>query len=359
MRFSIFLDLGRVSPDVPTAQLLEECTELVEMADAGGFETVFCGEHHGHELTIAPNPLSLLAYWAGRVSRVRLGTAVVCAPYWHPVRLAGEAGLLDLMTGGRFDLGIGRGAYAYEFARMAGGIEPEVARQALAEMLPALRGLWAGDYEHEGDNWSFPSTTSTPRPTQPGGPPVWVSARHPDVFRLAVENRCNLMVTPLSMPFAEVESLAERRDNAVAEVGSGFHPQMAVLRDTCVYDDEKDRDVPVRAQLTHGRYFNSLFRTDGDVRNGWVQPVDSSQGESDPDEVWENHVFGTPSQVVDKLKAYEAVGTDVFLYGATFGLDHAAERRSLELFIDQVMPAFAQSEAETQAGSEAAAGSGR
>jgi flavin-dependent trigonelline monooxygenase, oxygenase component len=340
VRFSIFLDLGRVSPEISTREVLDRCTELVEMADAGGFETVFCGEHHGHELTIAPNPMSLLAYWAGRVSRVRLGTAVVSAPYWHPIRLAGEAGLLDLLTGGRFDLGIGRGAYPYEFARMAGGIEPEAARLALAEMLPALRGLWAGDYEHEGRLWNFPSTTSTPRPQQHDGPPVWVSARHPDVFRLAVENGCNLMVTPLGMPFTEVESLAERRDAAVAEVASGHRPQMMVLRDACVYDDEADRDVPVKAQLTHARYFNSLFTTEGDVRSGWVQPVDSANGAPSEDEVHENYVFGTPGKVIEKLRAYEAVGTDVFLYGATFGLDHAFERRSLELFIDEVVPAF-------------------
>jgi len=345
VRFSIFLDLGRVSPDLSTREVLDQCTELVEMADAGGFETIFAGEHHGHELTIAPNPLSLLAYWTSHVSRARLGTAVVCAPYWHPIRLAGEAGLLDLMTGGRFDLGIGRGAYTYEFARMAGGIEPAAAREALGEMLPALRGLWAGDYEHKGQLWSFPSTTSTPRPQHPEGPPIWVSARHPDVFRLAVENRCNLMVTPLGMPFAEVESLAERRDAAVAEVGSGHRPQMAVLRDTCVYDDDADRSKPVDAMLTHGRHFNSLFSTDGDVREGWVQPIDSPHGSSDPDEVWENYNFGTPAQVIEKLRRYEAVGTDVFLYGATFGLDHAFERRSLELFINEVMPAFRDSDA--------------
>jgi alkanesulfonate monooxygenase SsuD/methylene tetrahydromethanopterin reductase-like flavin-dependent oxidoreductase (luciferase family) len=341
MRFSIFLDLGRTSPDVSTSQVLEQTTELVELADAGGFEAVFCGEHHGHELTIAPNPMSLLAYWSNHVQRVRLGTAVVCAPYWHPVRLAGEAGLLDLITGGRFDLGIGRGAYTYEFARMAGGIPPETAREALGEMLPALRGLWAGDYEHKGEMWNFPSTTSTPRPQSPEGPPVWVSARHPDVFRLAVENRCNLMVTPLSMPFAEVESLAERRDVAVAEVGSGFVPEMMVLRNACVYADDSQREEPVRALLDNNRYFGSLFRTDGNVRSGWVQPVDPDE-EPSVEETWENHVFGTPEQVVGKLREYERVGTDVFMYGSSYGLDHATEVRSLKLFIDEVMPAFAE-----------------
>ena len=340
MRFSLFLDLGRVSPDTSMEQVLEETTELVAIADRGGFETVFAGEHHGHELTVAPNPMSLLAYWAGKVDRVRLGTAVVCAPYWHPVRLAGEAGLLDLLTGGRFDLGIGRGAYTYEFARMAGGIPPEVARQALGEMLPALRGLWAGDYEHKGEMWTFPSTTSTPRPRHPEGPPLWVSARHPDVFRLAIENRCHLMVTPLSMPFAEVESLAERRAAAVSEVGSGFEPQMMVLRDACVYEDESQKYVPVDAQIEHGQYFSNLFRTDGEVRGGWVQPTESTDSPS-RDETWQNHVFGTPAQVIEKLRDYERVGTDVFMYGATFGLDHATEARSLQLFVDEVMPAFA------------------
>lgn len=339
MRFSIFLDLGRTSPDKSTTELLDEATELVRLADQGGFEGVFCGEHHGHEMTIAPNPMELLAYWASGTTNLRLGTAVVCAPYWHPVRLAGEAALLDVMTGGRFDLGIGRGAYPYEFARMAGGISPETARGALAELLPALRGLWKGDYVHEGDMWQFPSTTSTPRPTAPSGPPVWVSARHPDVFKMAVENHCNLMVTPLGMPFDEVESLEERRREAVSEVANGFEPEMMVLRDACVYESESDRHVPVEALLEHQQYFNNLFSTDGDVRQGWVQPS-ASDGKSSPDEVWENHVFGTPDQVVDKLRAYERVGTDVFLLGVAFGVDHEITKRSLKLMVDEVIPQF-------------------
>src|SRR5699024_6202662 len=110
---------------------------------------------------------------------------------------------------------------------------------------PALRGLWSGDYAHEGTMWSFPSTTSTPRPVQNGGPPLWVSARHPDVFRMACENRSNVMATPLDMPFAEVESLRERLDTAVAEVDNEFLPKFMVLRHACVHDG-RDPLMPAR-----------------------------------------------------------------------------------------------------------------
>lgn len=338
MKFALMVDLGRTTPDVPMEQVVEETTELVLTAEQGGFELVVCGEHHGHEMTIAPNPLTLLSYWANQTSRIRLGTAVICAPYWHPVRLAGEAGLIDVLSGGRLDLGIGRGAFPYEFARMAGGIPPETARESLAEMLPALRGLWAGDYAHDGSMWSFPSTTSTPRTVQDGGPPLWVSARHPDVFRMACENKCNVMVTPLSMPFSEVESLRERLDTAVAEVDNGFAPTMMVLRHACVHDGT-DPLMPARYEHETARQFSNLFNSDGDVRGGWVQPVEATDVRS-LEELTENQVYGTPDEVIGKLKKYEAAGTDVFLYGASWGLPHELELASLRRFVDEVVPAF-------------------
>ncbi|WP_031464533.1 LLM class flavin-dependent oxidoreductase [Sciscionella sediminilitoris] len=341
MKFALMLDLGRIDARISAAELRDRANEIVEFADRSGFDTVFCGEHHGHELTMAPNPLAQLAAWSQRVERIRLGTAVLCAPYWHPVRLAGEAGLVDLLSDGRLELGIGRGAYTYEFARMAGGIAPEIARESLAELVPALRGLWAGDYAHDGAKYSFPATTSTPRPTQPGGPPLWISARHPELFELAVRERCNVMVAPLNMPFEEVVSLRERLDKAVASVGNGHVPRMMTLRDAFVYEDPGQWKVGPEAALAREPYFNSLFQSDGEVHEGFVHPY-HKPGTQPPtaEELWQNLVFGTPSQVIEKLHRYEQAGTDVFLYGATFGVPHELEMRSLELFAEQVIPAF-------------------
>lgn len=345
MRFALMIDLGRTSPDVPMDRMIDEVLELVTIADKGGFDTVFCGEHHGIELTIAPNPFILLASWAQHVKRIRLGTAVVCAPYWHPLRLAGEAGLVDQLSGGRVEIGIGRGAYPYEFNRMGGGITPEQGRENLRELVPALRGLWAGDYAHDGDRWSFPEATATPRPVQQPHPPIWISARAPEVFDFAVAQRCGVMATPLHWSFDEVISLRERLDAAVERDGGGFTPRLMVLRDACVYEDPADWRRPVDHLRDNARYFEALFSDVGGVHTGYPEPADlaklDDKDDYTPEAVWENHVFGTPKEVVEKLRRYEAAGVDTFLYGAGWKLPHEQRKRSLELFISDVMPAFA------------------
>jgi flavin-dependent trigonelline monooxygenase, oxygenase component len=339
MRFGLMVDLGRTSAEKSMPQTLDEVTELVKAADRVGFDMVVCGEHHGHEMTIAPAPFTLLTYWSQVTSRVRLGTAVLCAPYWHPIRLAGEAAMFDLISGGRLELGIGRGAYPYEFDRMAGGIPPEVAREQLGELLPALRGLWRGNYAHDGTLYKFPATTSTPRPLRPEGPPLWVSARHPDLFAMAVENHANLMVAPLGKGFEEVESLMERRADAIAKVDNGFEPEIAVLRDTYVATDDADLMAAAHGMHHADGYFSNLFRTNGDVHDGWVTWVEP-QDTGAIDDILANQVFGTIDDVHTQLKRYEAVGTDLYLYNGTAGVPFELELASIERFGAEVIPAF-------------------
>ena len=345
MKFSLSLELSRESASMPVKQVIERSLELVRLADAGGFHSVFTGEHHGIELTIAPNPFIQLAVWARETSRIRLGTAVLAAPYWHPIRLAGEAGLLDVISDGRLELGIGRGAYAYEFERMGGGISVEASRASLLELVPAIKALWEGDYAHQGTAWSFPATTAVPHPVQDPHPPIWISARHPDVFRFAVDNRCHVMATPLHLRFDEVIALRERLDRAVADSGDGWQPQLMMLRNTGVYDSPARIPDYVTALIDHMRYFDTLFQNVGGVHRGFVDKADlarvSGKENYDEDALVTNHMFGTPEQVIEKLKMYEAAGVDTFMYGGTWGLSHPDELRSLELFITEVMPAFA------------------
>jgi alkanesulfonate monooxygenase SsuD/methylene tetrahydromethanopterin reductase-like flavin-dependent oxidoreductase (luciferase family) len=85
--------------------------------------------------------------------------------------------MLDLLSDGRLELGIGRGAYQREFNRMAGGLQQQVGVAYMQEMLPVLKQLWQGDCEHKGTYWSFPASTSVPKPLQKPHPPLWVAAR--------------------------------------------------------------------------------------------------------------------------------------------------------------------------------------
>jgi alkanesulfonate monooxygenase SsuD/methylene tetrahydromethanopterin reductase-like flavin-dependent oxidoreductase (luciferase family) len=342
MKFSISISLERFDPKMDMRDVQARALELVQMAEAGGFEIAWTPEHHTIEFTIGPNPFVVLAQWAAHTNNIRLGTAVVVAPYWHPIRVAGEAALVDVMSNGRLEFGIGRGAYQYEFDRMAGGIPQERGVAYMKEMLPAVKGLWSGDYEHKGEYWSLPLTTSGPRPLQKPFPPIWVAARI-ETFDWP-SHGAHIMSTPLSRPTAEVQILGEKFEAALAGNPGVKRPRFLMLRRTCVYESNDGWKAPVDAAINYGRYFENLFKNIGPVRMGFPEPVDyakiANRGEYAPQNVREYNIFGTPDEVIRKLRFYEKCGVENFCYGASFGLRHELAKRSLELFIHEVMPAF-------------------
>ena len=216
MKFSLSIDLSRDNPSIDMRDVARHAMEMVQMADDSGFEIVWAAEHHAIEMTIAPSPFQLLAWFGANTDNIRLGIAVVQAPYWHPIRVAGEVGLLDLMSGGRVEFGIGRGAYQREFDRMMGGMDQLKGVAYMQEMLPVLKGLWAGDYEHRGEFWSFPASTACPKPLQKPHPPLWIAARHPSTFDWALGQGCNIMSWALTRPFSEVEKYKQQFEDALA-----------------------------------------------------------------------------------------------------------------------------------------------
>ena len=106
-------------PDVPDAKNLDDTLYIGELVEPLGFDSIWATEHYGSAYSMQPNPLQYLAYWAGRTNRVDVGTAVVVAPWWNPVRLASELSMLDiLLQGRRLHLGIGRGIAPHEYASL-------------------------------------------------------------------------------------------------------------------------------------------------------------------------------------------------------------------------------------------------
>ena len=344
MKFQLAINLERMDNSHDMAEVARHTLEMVQMADAGGFTTAWAAEHHALEMTIAPNPFSILTWWAAQTNRIRLGTACVAAAYWHPIKVAGEAAFVDLISGGRLEFGIGSGAYQREFDRMHPGLKQSDAWRYMQEMLPVVRALWAGDTAHDGEFWSFPTSTSCPKPLQKQVP-VWIAARAPITYDYAVKNGCNIMSWPLTRDMAEAEIYMGRMADAMAANPGAARPKMAMMRHTAVYDRADDWMVPVRAAQTQLSQFENLFKNMGDVENGFPKsiPLDQlgNRAEYDPQMLQRNLMFGTPDQVIAKLRAYEALGVDEFIYYASLGLGRAEQKRSMELFCAEVMPAFA------------------
>ena len=344
MKFHIAINLERMSPADDMAAIAAHTLDMVRMAEDGGFEIAWAAEHHALEMTIAPNPFQILAWWAGETSRIRLGSAVANAAYWHPIGLAGEAAFLDLISGGRLEFGLGSGAYQREFDRMRPGVDQKDGWRYMQEMLPLIRRLWQGDVTHEGEFWQFPAATSCPKPVQ-GEVPFWVAARSPITFDYAVANGCDVMSWPLTLPFAEAEKYRAQLDEAVARAGGTWQGRFAMMRHAAVWQDEADRAAAMAAIRGVLGQFGNLMMKKGEVRNGFPDrvPLEELDGNArvDPAMLEENLMFGRPEVVVEKLRRYQALGVDAFIYYASMGLAPEVQKRSLRLFIDRVMPEFA------------------
>ncbi len=343
MKFHLAINLERMDDNIDIVAVRDHTLEMVKMADKAGFEIAWAAEHHALEMTIAPNPFQIMTWWADHTENIRLGCGVANAAYWHPINLAGEAAMVDLLSGGRLDLGLGSGAYQREFDRMKPGLPQPESYKYMQEMLPLVQELWKGDVEHNGDKWQFPKATSCPKPLQ-DEVPMWVAARSPITFDYAVENGCNIMCWPLTMPMSEAEKYRVQLDESIAKAG-GWNGTFALMRHTAVYGNEDDRTQCVSAIRNVLGKFGNLMMKKGDVINGFPESVPFEELEGnvrvDPKMLEENLMFGSPEKVIEKLKAYEALGVDAFIYYASMGLDMDVQKRSMELFINEVMPEFA------------------
>lgn len=342
MKFHLAINLERMDDTTSMPDVRDHTIAMVKMADKAGFEIAWAAEHHAIEMTIAPNPFQIMTWWADHTDNIRLGCGVANASYWHPINLAGEAALVDVLSGGRLELGLGAGAYQREFDRMRPGLSQKDGHKYMQEMLPLVRALWEGDVAHHGEHWQFPKATACPKPLQ-DKVPMWVAARSPGTFDYAVENDCNVMCWPLTLPFEEAENYKQLLDSAIVKAGE-WNGTFALMRHTSVYDNEADRAATLSGVRNALGKFGNLMMQKGDVVNGFPEniPLADLEGNArvDPTMLEENLVFGSPEQVIAKLKAYEALGVDSFIYYASMGLDMDVQKRSMELFITKVMPEF-------------------
>ena len=344
MKFSLFAHMERIASEQDQKQLYDEFIELCVLADQSGFSKIWTGEHHGMNFTIAPNPFINLADLARVTKNVRLGTGTIVAPFWHPIKLAGEAAMTDIITGGRLDLGIARGAYSFEYDRVGGGVDAWAAGQMLREIIPAIKGLWQGDYTHEGEHWSFPKTTSSPKPIQDPHPPIWVAARDPSSHEFALLNGCNVQVAPLWLGDEEVESLMEKFNTACAAHPDIARPKIMLLNHTYVAESKQELAQGAIDISRFYCYFGAWFKNERPISQGLIKTLSDEEMAKiemySPANMRKNNVVGTPQQVIKRLKHYQALGYDEYSFWIDSSMSYEKKRRSLELFINEVMPAF-------------------
>ncbi|PYN95951.1 MAG: hypothetical protein DMD91_23190 [Candidatus Rokuibacteriota bacterium] len=191
MDFGTFLLMQ--SPSARSSQeIYSRGVEMAQAAETLGFRNVWLAEHHFSTYGYLSRPAQLATYIAAKTTRLRVGTAVIVVPLHHPLVIAEEIATLDLLSGGRLDVGLGRGYQHYEFERF--GLELESGRQRWDESVDIIVKSFEGrPFSYDGKLFKIPETAVFPQPFQKPHPPIWITAQSPDSLDAAVRRGFNVL----------------------------------------------------------------------------------------------------------------------------------------------------------------------
>jgi probable F420-dependent oxidoreductase len=329
MQFAIFgsAQAGSERPGAAFGEGFHDFVEFNVEAEALGYGATFLVEHHFTGWNQVSATLQLLTWLAARTTTLRLGTAVLVLPWHNPVLLAEQAATLDLMSGGRLDLGVGKGYRHTEFEGF--GIPPEEAQARFDEALEVILKAWTKRerFSHEGRFWRFQNVVVEPPPKQLPHPPLWIGAGSPASIKRAAERGHNLILDQ----FASGEMLGERIALFQAETAARGRPydpmQVVVARDMFVVDNEREKEAAIqRNNEVHARTL-SVSRAPGRAGGSHILAyVHTAQQQR------ESPLIGTPDEIVAKLQRLRAAGVEYAMLNA------AGSRANLRRFAREVMP---------------------
>jgi alkanesulfonate monooxygenase SsuD/methylene tetrahydromethanopterin reductase-like flavin-dependent oxidoreductase (luciferase family) len=333
LEFGVFDHLDR--SDLPLREYYEQRLKIIETLDRSGFYAYHVAEHHFTPLGMAPSPSVFLSAIAQRTTRLRFGTFVYALPVHHPLRVLEEICMLDHLSGGRLEIGFGRGSVPFEIAYY--GQNAEERQQIYAERLELIMKAftvknltWKGRYDQ------FENVPMEMEPFQKPHPPLWYGAHSPDSAERAARKGLNIVTN--DMPDNARAIVARYRQIWAEAQRSAALPKIGVVRFIVVADsDAKAMTIARRAYLRWRASFTYLSELNGTMPNSPLRAesfdVLIGQGQA---------IAGSPETVraflgaqVEDSKANYIVGQ--FCFG---DLTFEEMQRSVELFSAQVKPAL-------------------
>jgi alkanesulfonate monooxygenase SsuD/methylene tetrahydromethanopterin reductase-like flavin-dependent oxidoreductase (luciferase family) len=340
MRFDYFVTHTRRDASETYEQVYADGLEQMRLADEMGVDTIWFPEHQFTNQLCSPAPLLSVVDAAHRTRRSRLGTAVVITPYYDPLLLAAQVALADQLTGGRLEIGFGRGGFKFEYERL-GMTEPLAAARQHEALEIILRAWTETDFAYSGTHFKFPEVTVVPRPFQRPCPPTWIAARTPDSMRFAAEHGIGIMMTPQRQPIGRLQGQMRLLDAICEDVGVP-RPPVRMSREIWVSDDRAEvQRVAALMQEYHTVQWN-LHQNAAPTVDAFTEAVPlPASYDITPDELIARGVMGDADHCVERLRQYEALGADTFILNFDWGQPQRDILRAMELFAKRVMPHFA------------------
>jgi natural product biosynthesis luciferase-like monooxygenase protein len=301
---------------------------------------VWVNEHHFHQYGgLMPSLPTMLAALAQRTKKVRLGTSVVVLPLHHPLQVAEQMAMVDLMSNGRLELGVGRGFVAHDYDVL--GVSYADAQAHLMESLDVILKAWTGEpFSHHGAHYDLDDVQVWPVPEQRPHPPIWVACSNtPASFEWVGRQGFNLMTIGYTKPISDTAALTKIYRDVWAESGHAGELTLATHYHVVVAENRAEaRRIAEDALVEHvrlnraSRYLAKLDPGPEPAQIPIEQLVDDGR-----------LIAGDPDDCVELLRRVGGeVGTTethcLFQFG---NIDFATSQRSLELFAREVMPRLA------------------
>ena len=314
------------SSGIGRAELYAQTLEHIEAVEGLGFDTVWLTEHHFIDDEYLPSVLPMAAAVAARTKRVTIGTAVLLLPLHDPLRIAEDAAVVDVISNGRFRLGLGLGYKLEEFA--AFGVDRRHRPSLLEEGIEIIRGAWAdGPFSHHGRHRSFDDVDVTPKPVQRPGPEIWLAGRAPVPVARAARLGDGLIVVggpDLYREYHVAHAATGRRDPARLCIFAFTYPSHDPAG-----DDRRLGQHAAYRMANYAKWYSTAADLPSDTT--FLRGADTATLQ----------MFGPPDQVVAELKVAEAAGATAALWFGTFpGARPDATLSLFETLAKEVMPAF-------------------
>lgn len=339
--FGIFILMQQRSAQKSSFEILHEAVEQTRVADELGFGAAWYAEHHFNNYGLCSSPLTMVAHCAAATKRIRLGSGVVIAPLYTPSRLIADAAMVDQLSNGRLNLGIGAGYQQFEFERF--GVSLEQAKQRTLEMLDMLElGLKERKFSYEGEYYRQLPSSISQRPVQKPMPPVWITSMDPTLMSRAIRSDFHCFISGSEQGYEKLKfarglidrlAIAEGKDPAAVKVG--------MLHFGFASDKASEVDHYLDCARYQRRLALSLKQRRAAVADDYMVQETPFEGEPTLEEMRAKLPVGSVDTVIERMvrDIRAARPRHVALQTQVGDLDHKTMLKQLELWAKVIIPA--------------------
>jgi alkanesulfonate monooxygenase SsuD/methylene tetrahydromethanopterin reductase-like flavin-dependent oxidoreductase (luciferase family) len=333
---------------------IQDLVEQACFAEAAGFDGIWLTEHNFTGESVYCDPIPFASVVAARTSRIRIGFAVIQLALRHPIRLAIELALLDNLSGGRLDVGVGHGTNFNEYEFVGYGLRSDDSRERMAETLDVMVRAWTeAPLVHEGKFYRLRLPELRPRPFQRPHPPIWRAVSSSGSVR-----ECGRLGAPIMIARIPISRVPERLalyDSGLAESGldgarqQKLREQVALWRFVHVAESQAKAEdelrqalLKTRRHMVHARSTHNPadYSVDTTRVNPWNDPRVSDE-DGVRYSLESSTLCGTPERVAEGLAALRDAGVQHVLCQMSYGyMPHASIIESMRRFGEKVIPRF-------------------